>query len=126
MSGGCFEYLNDSLCREVFRWGVTPVYGMGHKQEYGASVKEARKLNPMKDKILSEMLYDMFCLLHSFDLAESGDTNEELYRKDVLYFKQKWLKSGEQGILKTQIDAGIEELREELYRDLLWEDKDDT
>ena len=42
MSGGCFEYLNDSLCREVFRWGVTPVYGMGHKQEYGASVKEAR------------------------------------------------------------------------------------
>ena len=35
----------------------------------------------------------MFCLIHSFDWAESGDTDEEQYREDIMYFKRKWFKS---------------------------------
>ena len=120
MSGGHFNYLDDSLCRELFHWGVTPVCGLGGELEYDSSAKEARRINPMKDRMLSEMLYDMFCLLHSLDRAESGDNNENVYRQDVLYFKQKWLKSEKQDVLREQIDRCIEELREELYRDLLW------
>lgn len=126
MSGGRFDYMNDTLCNDLFRYSVYPVYGMGNDEEYKRSVKNARGINPLKDKVLSEMLYDMFCLLHSFDWAESGDTDEEVYREDVLYFKRKWLKAVPEDIVKGQIETGLEELREELYRDLIWQEKEQT
>ena len=126
MSGGRFDYMNDNLCNELFRWSVCPVYGMATDEEYKRSIKNAREINPLKDKVLSEMLYDMFCLLHSFDWAESGDTSEEVYREDVLYFKKKWLKALPDDIIKRQIEAGLGELREELYRDLVWQETVDA
>ena len=123
MSGGRFNHENDTLCRDLFQWHVSPEYNMGEDPDYKASVKAARRVNPMRDKVISEMLYDMFCLLHSFDWAESGDTDEETYRKDVLYFKRKWLKSKPDDLIKAQIDAGINELREELYQNLVWNER---
>ena len=75
MSGRRFRYDNDTLCREVFNWSLNPEYGLGKHPDYVTSVKAARRINPMKDTVISEMLYDMFCLIHSFDWAESGDTD---------------------------------------------------
>lgn len=126
MSGGRFEYMNDNLCNEVFRWCAYPVYGMADNKDYKRSIKTARSINPLKDKVLSEMLYDMFCLLHSFDWAESGDTSEEVYEKDAQYFKRKWLKALPEDIVKEQIAAGVSELREELYHDLIWQAKEEV
>lgn len=120
MSGGRFRYDNDTLCREMFNWSLNPEYGLGKHPDYVTSVKAARRINPMKDKVISEMLYDMFCLIHSFDWAESGDTDEEQYREDIMYFKRKWFKSKPEDFIKAQIDAEISELREELYQNLIW------
>ena len=112
MSGGRFNYANDSLCEEIFGWDLHPDYG-----EKGFSKSaEARKINPLKDAELSEMVYDMFCVLHSFDWCASGDTGEETYISDVSRFKKKWLKVTAEQRYKRQIDLQLEECRNDLYR----------
>ena len=114
MSGGRFGYENDRACHEIFNW-MSPDYG-----EHGFSqAKDARKLNPLKDKQLSELCWDMFCLLHSLDWYQSGDIGEEDYLKDVKYFKNKWLNDAEGIRIKEEIDKSIKELKEELYKELL-------
>lgn len=114
MSGGCFDYVNDRACQEIFSW-MSPDYG-----EYGFSkAKDARKLNPLEDKQLSELCWDMFCLLHSLDWYRSGDTGEETYLADAKYFKDKWFKKDKGAIQREEIDKSVEELREQLYKELL-------
>ena len=41
----------------------------------------------MGDPEISALVYDLFCLLHSYDWAESGDTDMDAYQKDVEIFK---------------------------------------
>lgn len=114
MSGGHFDYVNDRACQEIFSW-MSPDYG-----EYGFSkAKDARKLNPLEDKQLSELCWDMFCLLHSLDWYRSGDTGSDTYLADAKRFKNKWLKKDGETILKEEIDKSVEELREQLYKELL-------
>ena len=72
------------------------------------------KLNPLEDKELSELVYDVFCLLHSYDWYISGDTGEEDYRNDVKYFKDKWLKRSSNYRVKDEIDKTLAEAKEEL------------
>ena len=111
MSGGHFNYQNDSICSEIFDWRISPDYGEhGFKQS-----KLARRINPLKDGLISELVFDVFCLLHSYDWYESGDTCEETYRKDVKYFKEKWLKQISPERMKEIIEDEISNLREELY-----------
>lgn len=87
MSGGRFDYRNDDACSEIFHGKLYPAYGDdGFKHS-----KEARRINPLEDRELSEMVFDMFCVLHSYDWYASGDTGEEQYRADVKRFKDKWM-----------------------------------
>ena len=112
MSGGHFNYNNDMLCREIFGWEVDPNYGdRGFKQS-----KKARRINPLEDLVISELVFDVFCLLHSYDWYKSGDTCEETYRKDVKYFKDKWLSKMRVSRTKEIVDDEIDRLREELYQ----------
>lgn len=114
MSGGKFDYINDRACQGIFQW-MTPDYG-----EYGFSkAKNAREMNPLKDKQLSELCWDMFCLLHSLDWYESGDTCEETYAEDVKRFKDKWLNKDADVIKREEIDKSVEELRDQLYKELM-------
>ena len=114
MSGGHWDYQNDSLAHEVFGWWCSPDYGEdGFKQAV-----TARKYNPLEDKMLSEMLWDMFCILHSYDWYASGDTCEETYWKDVEYFKKKWLKMPEHDLARREIEAALEDARQELFKSL--------
>ena len=46
----------------------------------------------MGDPEISALVYDVFCLLHSYDWAESGDTDMDAYQKDVEIFKSQWFK----------------------------------
>ena len=111
MSGGHFNYKNDNLCSEIFGWGLSPDYGEhGFKQS-----KIARRMNPLEDSIISELVFDVFCLLHSYDWYESGDTCEETYREDVKRFKEKWLKQPLEHRAKEIIEDAISNLREEMY-----------
>ena len=112
MSGGHFNYTNDSLCELMFDWSLRPDYG---EKGFAKSLL-ARRVNPLEDAELSEIVYDLFCVLHSYDWYVSGDTSPETYYEDVLRFKQKWLKTTQLQRCKRQIDLELAECRSDLYR----------
>ena len=113
MSGGHWGYENDSTCREIFGWGLDPDYGL-NSEVMKKNALLARKFNPLGDKELSELVYDVFCLLHSYDWYTSGDTGEEDYKNDVKFFKEKWLKRSSSDRVKDEIDKTLAETKEEL------------
>ena len=115
MSGGHWEYKNDDACGQIFTWDINPVYGLGQKNHQINSTI-AMKLNPMEDVEISDLVYDVFCLLHSYDWYRSGDNWEETYRKDVEYFKEKWFKSSRADRMKEYVDYAVSELRQNLLQ----------
>ena len=112
MSGGHFNYTNDRVCDEIFGWTVRADYG----DEGFAQSKIARKLNPLEDLVISEIVFDVFCLLHSYDWYASGDTCEETYREDVKRFKEKWLKSLSKLHMREIVNEETSRLRDELFK----------
>jgi len=113
MSGGHWDYKNDNVCYELFNWDVSPTYGIGSEGQKRYA-KMAREIDPMEDIELSDLVYDVFCLIHSADWYKSGDNSEGTYRNDVEAFKQKWFKNKRSDRLKEYVDAAVEELRDKL------------
>ena len=114
MSGGYFEYLDQKLAREMFGWNIDICYG-----EKGFSkVNKAGAINPLEDREISKLTWDLLCLIYSFDYYISGDTRKETYLEDLKYFKDKWLKPGRKETAKRLIDEECDELRKELYKEL--------
>lgn len=93
MSGGHWDYQNDSLANAIYQH-CYPDYDLADERVKELSII-ARKENPLGDKDLSMLLYDLLCVLHSCDWYRSGDIDKEQYKKDVQYFKEKWLWSKE-------------------------------
>lgn len=121
MSGGYFNYSNDHAAREIFDYDITISYDLEGLQR---EAKQAAKDNPLEDHEISELVYDVFCLLHSFDWYKESDTSYETYKKDVVFFKNKWLRgdSSERmdrltaqaiGRIKDAAEKEIEELKNE-------------
>ena len=67
---------------------------------------------------MSELVWDVFCVLHSFDWYKSADTCEEGYREDVERFKKKWLKGISEDRVKEMISRELETARSELEKAL--------
>lgn len=112
MSGGHWEYTNDGLARMIFGWTVDVNYGeKGFSQS-----KIAARIDPLEDREMSEMLWDMLCVLHSFDWYKSDDTSEDTYREDVKRFKEKWLNVTAEERVRRAVEDGCQELRNEIYR----------
>ena len=123
MSGGRWNYGQRNLGYEMFP-GCEVCYGLGDDSrnkygDYTGSVKRARQLNPMEDRQLSELVFDVLCLIYSADWYQSGDISEETYQEDVAYFKQKWVFQSTEKMTKAEIDKSVEALREELYQSLM-------
>lgn len=118
MSGGTWNYANDTLVGDIFGWGLDVDYGL-HREEHKVSAMRARKADPLEDKELSELVFDMFCLLHSYDWYNSADIGEDTYRTDVKAFKDKWLKRPGQQRIKDEIEKTLSEANNSLYRDFL-------
>ena len=119
MSGGRWNYNQCNLGYDMFP-GCDVCYGLGDDEKskyrnYTESVKLARKLNPMEDRQLSELVFDVLCLIYSADWYKSGDTGEDDYREDVKYFKGKWLKEKPIDLVKDEIEKSVIELKDELY-----------
>lgn len=93
MSGGYCDYQNDSLANAIYQH-CYPDYDLANERVKELSII-ARKENPLGDKDLSMLLYDLLCVLHSCDWYRSGGIDKEKYKKDVQYFKEKWLWSKE-------------------------------
>lgn len=122
MSGGHFEYLDQQLAREMFGWNIDICYG-----EKGFSkVNKAGTINPLQDREISKLTWDLLCLIYSFDYYICGDTGEETYLEDLKYFKDKWLKPGRKETAKRLIDEECDELRKELYKELGISEKEET
>ena len=114
MSGGCWNYMNDSTANEILGYHIYVGYGMDserHEKNYRMVVRE----NPLGDPEISALVYDVFCLLHSYDWAESGDTDFDVYQKDVAIFKDRWFKRARVDRIKEMIDISTKKLKEELY-----------
>lgn len=119
MSGGRWNYNQCNLGYDMFP-GCDVCYGLGddEKSKYGnytENVKLARKLNPMEDRQLSELVFDVLCLIYSADWYKSGDTCEDTYREDVKFFKEKWLNMKPDESVKEEIVKCLIELKDELY-----------
>lgn len=97
MSGGHFDYKDLSLKDEIFGWN-------------------GEKGNVFEDKEITELIYDVFGLIHEFDWYQSGDTGEEDYLKAKKNFKEKWFETPAETRIQKVIDNSVEELREELYK----------
>lgn len=116
MSGGAFNYRDSDLAQEIFDWRVTVDYDLADKNLEKERMK-VRKQNPFEDKEISEMIYDMFCLIHSYDWYTCGDTGPDDYKKDVEYFKNKWFGKSEKERVQFEIDKCLAEIREELLKE---------
>lgn len=115
MSGGCWNYMNDSAASEILGYHIYVGYGLDserHNENYKMVVRD----NPLGDPEISALVYDVFCLLHSYDWAESGDTDMNDYQKDVEIFKNRWFKKTRKDRIKEMIDISTEKLKEDLYQ----------
>lgn len=112
MSGGFWEYDNDTLAQSIYGWDMLPDYG---EDGFSQSAK-AWKRNPLEDKLMAELVWDVFCVLHSYDWYKSGDTGEDSYREDVERFKEKWLTVIGEDRIKEMVARELETVREELEK----------
>ena len=97
MSGGKFYYKDGDLRDEIF----------GYTDEFS---------NVFEDYEISEIIWDIFELIHSFDWYKSGDTSEESYLEAKERFKEKWFDSTDLERTKRTIDKIIESAKAEIYK----------
>jgi hypothetical protein len=81
MSGGHWDYLNDSLKERIF----------SQEDDEGETHLIS---NPLEDQFLSDLAHDIFVLLHTYDWYVSGDIGEDTYQSRVedfyIYWKEKF------------------------------------
>lgn len=100
MSGGHFDYTDSQAKSEIFGWTDKPT-------------------NVFEDREISELIFDVFDLIHDYDWYASGDTGENDWLKAKRAFKAKWLRSPSEERTKAIIDAVIDDTRQELYKTFL-------
>lgn len=98
MSGGYFSYYDTQLKSEIF-----------------GSYGDKPPRNVFEDKEITELVWDVLELIHSFDYYQQGDSSEEDYLKAKKNFKDKWLKNDPERC-KYIIDEAIAETKDELYK----------
>lgn len=69
----------------------------------------------MYDLELDDMIKDLVDLLHDLEWWQSGDYEEEDYRKEVKKFKSKWFIQDRNERLKKYIDDSLKKQQEQLY-----------
>ena len=112
MSGGFWNYQNDQAARAIFGWNMDVYYG----EDGFSQSKYARRNNPLGDKMVSELVWEVFCLLHSYDWYASGDTGKETYLEDMKRFKTKWLGVPLEEMVFREIEKALAEAKEDLLR----------
>lgn len=100
MSGGHFDYTDSQAKSEIFGWTDKPT-------------------NVFEDREISELIFDVFDLIHDYDWYVSGDTDENDWLQAKRAFKAKWLRSPSEERTKAIIDAVIDDARKELYKTFL-------
>lgn len=120
MSGGCWDYRDRALVAEIFGYNIDAGCGL-NGETHDECVRLVVKANPLRDQEISALVFDLFCLLHSFDYAESGDRDLEDYRNDINTFKKRWFSTPRNEQIKIMIDLCTDNLRQDLYEAFLIE-----
>lgn len=115
MSGGYFNYSNDTAARDIFGYGPAINYGLKGLQ---GEAKQVAKDNPLEDHEISELVYDVFCLLHSYDWYKESDTSYETYQKDVVFFKNKWLRVDPSKRMDRLAEQAIERIKDAAQKEI--------
>ena len=97
MSGGRFNYQDMTLRDEIF--------GYAGRDEIN---------NVFEDREITELIYDVFDIIHAYDWYASGDTCKATYIEAKDEFKKKWFGNNE-ARMKYIIDGAIEGVKKELY-----------
>lgn len=103
MSGGYFSYTDQELCNNIF--GIDPSLAGG--PTYKSGIKLAIFRDPMEDREISELVYDVICLLHEFDYYQEYDTSRESYLAAKKRFKKKWFSTSPDKRLQTQLGHAL-------------------
>ena len=107
MSGGYFNYIDNTAKCEIFGF-FDRVHG-----------------NVFEDREISELIWDVFELIHDFDWYKSGDTCEETYLQAKADFKKKWF-GGNRGVrVRRIVDETLKDAKAELYKTFNLEDVDE-
>ena len=117
MSIEFYDCAGDRICSEIFGHELYPVNEIGSEEQKHYS-KMARHKNPLEDSTISELIYDAFCLIHSFDYYESDDIGEEDYKADVKAFKEKWISIPKEELAERIINNSIRDLEARLRKEL--------
>ena len=120
MSGGHWDYKDMTLVTEMFGWDLDCCYG---EEGFAQSAKAAR-VDPLRDSELSEMLWDMFVVMHSADWYLSGDTGEDTYYADVKRFKEKWFGKTEEKRIQHLVDNAVANFKEDLEQSFVYDKED--
>ena len=89
----------------------------GGSYDYKYYVLKDYYVGRMYDVELNEMMKDLIDVLYAVEWWQSGDIDENDYRKTVENFKKKWFKRRKIDIQKL-INEQFEEKRNELYENL--------
>lgn len=97
MSGGYWEYQDERLRNEIFHYFDKP-------------------FNVLEDMEMSLLLWDIFEVLHRFDLYKSDDTSKESYLDVKKAFKKKWIRNTNyrKDVLKKIIEDEFEAKKKEV------------
>lgn len=98
MSGGHFDYIDERCKNEIFGW-----------------IDDGDRVpNIFEDREISELVYDVFNLIHDYDWYRCGDTGKGTWLERKSDFKHKWLQN--RGVrVQRIVDEAIDSIREELY-----------
>lgn len=120
MSGGHWDYSNSDLGYDIFGYNVDISYDLTKKDKEMSRII-VRKSDPLEDREVSELVYDVMCLLCSYDYYVSGDISEEQYRTDTQFFKSKWFGKTFEERMKKQMENYTEEFKNTMNKIFLGE-----
>lgn len=114
MSGGTWNHANDRLGQDIFGWHISFQECIG-SQAYHDELMKVIKSNVLEDVELTVLVFDVICLLHTYDYTFAGDYSDETLKKEVEVFKKKWLKRTRKDQIKEMIDLFTEKMKKDLY-----------
>lgn len=106
MSGGYYGYKDEELMDRIFGYCRTTI----RSKDYKKIIEEVRRDNPLEDPEISELVFDVLGLLHSFDWYMECDSGRDEYLADVKAFKDKWFGKTPQDRLKKLLEIQLEKL----------------
>ena len=100
MSGGYWDYADSQLKNDIFGW-------------------DGKRKDPFEDKEISDLIRDVFALMHDFDWYKSGDYSEDTYLEAKKAFKEKWLNISEEDRVQRTINEACTSLKKDLEKTFL-------